>query len=270
MESKRAGKKETVIEKIHPTAIVSAKAKLASGVEVGPFSIIGDNVTIGKGTTVASHVVIEGWTTIGERCRIFQFASIGAVPQDIKFRGEKSEVVIGNDNVIREFVTINRATGRGSGKTIIGNHNLLMAYSHVAHDCQIGNYVALANAATLAGHIEIEDHAIIGGLVGIHQFTRIGAYSIIGGASGVPKDIPPYTMAVGQRARLYGLNLVGLKRHGFSDEAISRLKKSYRILFRSGLVLSRACEQVTQEMGSYPEVDRLIQFIQKSERGITR
>jgi UDP-N-acetylglucosamine acyltransferase len=270
MERQKKARKETEGVTIHPTALVSPTARLEPGVEVGPYTSIGDNVSIAQDTTIASHVVIEGWTTIGERCKVFQFASIGAIPQDIKFGGERSEVIIGDDNIIREVGTINRATAHSSKKTVIGNHNLLMAYSHIAHDCRIGNYVAMANAATLAGHIDVEDCAIIGGLVGVHQFARIGAYSIIGGLSGVSKDIPPYTMAVGQRAKLYGLNLIGLKRHGFSGEAIDRLKKSYRIIFRSGLTLSQAFERIEAEIGSYPEVDTLIEFIKSSERGITR
>ncbi len=255
---------------IHRTALINPKAELGPGVEVGPYSIIGPNVKIGKGTKVGPHVVIDGWTQIGEECTIFQFASIGALPQDLKYRGEESWVVMGNNNTIREFVTINRGTSSSGGKTRIGNRNLFMAYSHVAHDCNIGNHVILANAATLAGHIEIEDHAIVGGLVGIHQFVRLGGHCIIGGGSGVNKDVPPYMMANGQRARLYGLNLVGLKRHKFSDDTLRNLKRAYRILFRSGHTLEKAIELVKSEIKDSPEVDHLTQFIKSSERGITR
>ncbi|HUT83540.1 MAG TPA: acyl-ACP--UDP-N-acetylglucosamine O-acyltransferase, partial [Thermodesulfobacteriota bacterium] len=196
---------------IHPTAIVSPKAELDPDVEVGPYSVIGDKVTIGKHTWIGPHVVIEGPTEIGQNCKIFQFASIGEIPQDLKFKGEESRLVIGSGNVIREFVTINRGTALGGGKTVLGNDNFLMVYSHVAHDCKIGNQVIIANAAQLAGRIEIEDCAVIGGIVGVHQFVRIGRYSIIGGCSAVSMDVPPYTMAAGNHAVLHGLNTVGLK-----------------------------------------------------------
>lgn len=255
---------------IHKTAIIDAKAELDSGVEIGPYCIIGPQVKIAKNTKLAPHVVIDGWTKIGEGCRIFQFASLGAIPQDLKYKGEESWVILGNNNTIREFVTIHRGTAQSGGKTIIGDNNFLMAYSHVAHDCKIGNQVILANAATLAGHIEIEDYAIVGGLVGIHQFLRLGRHCIIGGGSGVNQDIPPYMMANGQRAKLYGVNNIGLKRHNFSPEAVSNLKKAYHIIFRSGLTVKKALDQVQTEIKNSPEVDHLISFIKSSERGITR
>lgn len=255
---------------IHKTAIIDAKAELDSGVEIGPYCIIGPQVKIAKNTKLAPHVVIDGWTKIGEGCRIFQFASLGAIPQDLKYKGEESWVILGNNNTIREFVTIHRGTAQSGGKTIIGDNNLLMAYSHVAHDCKIGNQVILANAATLAGHIEIEDYAIVGGLVGIHQFLRLGRHCIIGGGSGVNQDIPPYMMANGQRAKLYGVNNIGLKRHNFSPEAVSNLKKAYHIIFKSGLTVKKALDQVQAEIKNSPEVDHLISFIKSSERGITR
>lgn len=255
---------------IHKTAIIDAKAELDSGVEIGPYCIIGPQVKIAKNTKLAPHVVIDGWTKIGEGCRIFQFASLGAIPQDLKYKGEESWVILGNNNTIREFVTIHRGTAQSGGKTIIGDNNFLMAYSHVAHDCKIGNQVILANAATLAGHIEIEDYAIVGGLVGIHQFLKLGRHCIIGGGSGVNQDIPPYMMANGQRAKLYGVNNIGLKRHNFSPEAVSNLKKAYHIIFRSGLTIKKALDQVQTEIKNSPEVDHLISFIKSSERGITR
>jgi UDP-N-acetylglucosamine acyltransferase len=255
---------------IHKTAIIDAKAELDSEVEVGPYCIIGSHVKIGKGTRLSPHVVIDGWTQIGEGCHIFQFASIGAIPQDLKYKGEESWVILGNNNVIREFVTINRGTAQSGGRTVIGDHNLLMAYCHVAHDCKIGNHVILANNATLAGHIEIEDYAIVGGLVAVHQFVRLGGYSIIGGSSGVNKDIPPYMIANGQRVKLYGLNTVGLKRHNFSHEAVSNLKKAYRIIFRSSLTAKKALDQLQAEIKNSPEVDHLINFIKNSKRGIAR
>ena len=255
---------------IHNTAIIDSKAELDSRVEVGPYCIVGPHVKIGKDTKLGPHVVVDGWTQIGEGCRIFQFASIGAIPQDLKYKEEESWVIIGNNNVIREFVTVNRGTAKSGGRTIIGDNNFFMAYSHVAHDCRIASHVILANAASLAGHIKIENYAIVGGLVGVHQFVRLGCYCIIGGGSGVNQDIPPYMMANGQRARLYGLNTVGLKRHNFSKEAISNLKKAYRIIFRSGLTVKKALGQVQAEMDNSPEVDHLISFIKSSERGITR
>ena len=255
---------------IHPTAIISPEARLSDGVEVGPYSIIGPDVTIGKNTVIGPHVVIESHTDIGERCHIFQFASIGAIPQDPKYRGEETRVVIGNDNTIREFITINRATSADIGVTVIGDHNLLMAYCHVAHNCKLGNYIIMANAANLAGHIHVEDHAIIGGLTGIHQFTRIGAHCIIGGASAVTKDIPPFVMASGNFAKLYGLNMIGLKRRGFKEETIRALKEAYRIVFRSSLLLKTAIENVRNQVEDIPEVRQFLEFIEKSERGICR
>jgi UDP-N-acetylglucosamine acyltransferase len=255
---------------IHKTALIDGKAELDSGVEVGPYSIIGPNVKIGKNTKIGPHVIIDQWTQIGEGCNIFQFSSIGAAPQDLKYRGEESWVMMGNNNTLREFVTINRGTSQAGGKTIIGNNNFFMAYCHVAHDCRIGNHVILANAATLAGHIQIEDHAIVGGLVGVHQFVRLGCHSIIGGGSGVNKDIPPYTMANGQRAKLYGLNLVGLKRHNFSQDVLRDLKKAYRLILRSNQTLEKSIERAQAEVPHSLEVDHFIDFIKSSERGITR
>jgi UDP-N-acetylglucosamine acyltransferase len=255
---------------IHATAIISGKAEIGSGVEIGPYSIIGDHVQIGNNTVIGPHVVIEKFTRIGERCKIFQFCSIGAIPQDLKFKEDRTEVIIGNENTLRECVTINRGTTGGGGKTVLGNNNFLMAYSHVAHDCQIGNQVIIANSASLAGHIHIEDCAILGGLVGIHQFVHIGAYAMIGGLTGVSKDVPPYMMAVGERAKLYGLNLNGLKRRGFSENAISELKTAYKIIFRSGLILSKAFEKIEDEQLTSPEVQHLVTFIKNSERGVIR
>ncbi len=255
---------------IHSTAIIDATAELDSGVEVGPYSIIGPRVRIGKNTRIGPHVVIDGWTEIGEECTIFQFASLGAVPQDLKYRGEESRVIIGSNNTIREFVTINRGTAQAGGETRLGSNNLLMAYCHVAHDCRIGSHVVLANAATLAGHIEMEDHAIVGGLAAVHQFVRLGSYCIIGGCSGVSQDIPPYMMANGQRAQLYGLNIEGLKRHRFPEEAVNNLKKAYRVIFRSGLTVEKALEQLESEIQNSAEVNHLITFIKASKRGIAR
>ena len=255
---------------IHPTAIVSSKAEIDAGVKIGPFSVIGENVHIGKDTFVGSHVVIEPFVTIGSDCQVFQYAAIGAPPQSIKFKGEKSYVKIGRANIIREFATIHRGTAFGGGITEIGDECFLMAYTHVAHDCIIGRQVVMANNATLAGHIEIGDYATIGGLSAIHQFAKIGEYAFIGGKTGVPKDIPPYVIAAGERASLRGLNTVGLKRQGFSRQTLTQLKKAYRIIFRIGLTLNEAIERVKAEVEQIPEVVRFIEFIKSSERGITR
>jgi UDP-N-acetylglucosamine acyltransferase len=256
--------------KIHPTAIVHPKAELAEGVEIGPYSVIGEQVKIGRDTRIASHVLIEGWTTIGERNHIYSFSSIGTPPQDIGYRNEETYLVIGNDNVIRECATINRATTKQDRKTEIGDRNFLMAYSHVAHDCKLGNNIIMANSVALGGHIVIEDYAILGGIVAVHQFVRIGCYAIVGGQTGVAMDIPPYVSASGNRAKLYGLNLVGLKRRGFSEDTISTLKKAYKTIFRSGLTLEDALRNVQEEFSHSKEVTHLVGFIHNSTRGITR
>lgn len=256
--------------KIHPTAIISPDAKLAEGVEVGPYSIVGPDVNIGRNTVIGPHVVIQEQTDIGENCKIAQFCSIGGDPQDLKFRGEKTRVIIGNNNNLREYVTINRSTTADIGVTVIGDNNLIMAYCHVAHNCKLGNNIIMANAANLAGHIHIDDYAIIGGLTGIHQFTRIGCHSIVGGASALAKDLPPYLMAAGNHAKLFGLNLVGLKRRGFKEENIKQLKQAYKILFRSSLLLKTAVEKVRSELEGTPEIRTLLEFVEKSERGICR
>ena len=255
---------------IHPTAIVSPGADIADDVEIGAYSIIGEDVTIGKGTWIGPHVVIDPHVNIGPGCRIFQFAALGAIPQDLKFGGEISHVNIGPDVTIREFVTIHRGTAKGISLTEVGEKSFLMAYTHIAHDCHVGKMVVLANNTTLAGHITIGDHATVGGLVAIHQFVRIGDYAFVGGKSAVVKDVPPYVIAAGDRAILHGLNRVGLKRHGFSDQALSALKKTYRILFRYGLTINEAIERVHAEVEMLPEVNQFIAFIQASSRGVTR
>lgn len=256
---------------IHPTVIIDSKAEIGGGVEIGPYCVIEKGVSIGEETKIGPHVVIREGTQIGKQCQISQFASIGEAPQSVAYKGEKTSLLIGDRNIIREFTTLHRGTIKGGGKTVIGNENFLMAYSHVAHDCQIGEQVIMANGATLAGHIVIEDRAIIGGLVAIHQFCRVGAYAIIGGVSGILLDIPPYTIAQGAPARLFGLNTVGLKRANFSEETKRALKKAYRIIFRSGLALEKAIETVRgDEISKTQEVQHLLQFIQRSKRGITR
>jgi UDP-N-acetylglucosamine acyltransferase len=216
-------------------------------------------------------VIIREGTKIGQGCQVFQFASIGEAPQFFGYKGEKTFLQIGDRNIVREFVTLHRGTVKGGGKTVIGNDNYFMAYSHVAHDCQIGNEVVMANGASLGGHIVIENGAIIGGLAAIHQFCRVGTYAIIGGLTGVIMDIPPYTKAQGDRAKLFGLNTIGLKRANFSEETLKALKKAYRIIFRSGLTLAKAMKTIEDDdIFQIPEVKHLFQFIQHSKRGICR
>jgi UDP-N-acetylglucosamine acyltransferase len=255
---------------IHSTAIVHPKAQIAEGVSIGPYSVIGEQVTIGRDTRIASHVLIEGWTTIGERNQLHSFSCIGTPPQDVGYKNEETYLIIGNDNVIREFATVHRATKKADRKTEIGNKNYLMAYSHVAHDCKLGNSIIMANSAGLAGHITIEDYAILGGIVGVHQHVRIGAYAMIGGQSAIVQDIPPYVSAAGNRAQLYGLNTIGLKRKGFSDEVISDLKKAYKIIFRSGMTIDEAIKKVADEFPGCKEVNYFVDFMRHSKRGVTR
>jgi len=255
---------------IHETAIVHPKAEIDENVEIGAFSVIRENVTIGSGTKIGPHVVIDPFVDIGADCRIFQYAAIGAEPQALKFSGEETWVKIGRANIIREFVTIHRGTAEGGGVTAVGEENLIMAYSHIAHDCKLGKNIVLSNNATLGGHIIIGDHATVGGLVAIHQFVRVGDYAFIGGKSAVVKDIPPYMIAAGDRATLHGLNQVGLKRQGFTRDTLRMLKKAYRLIFRIGLTQNEAIERVAAEVEQIPEVASLIDFIKHSERGITR
>jgi UDP-N-acetylglucosamine acyltransferase len=255
---------------IHPTAIIHPGARLADKVTVGPYSVVGEHVVIGSGTVIAGHVVIEGWTEIGCDNQVFQFSSIGAAPQDLKYSGQQTYLKIGDRNRIREFTTLNRGTAEGGGVTRIGNDNLFMAYSHVAHDCIIHDHVILANGATLAGHVEIESATILGGLSAVHQFTRIGCHAMISGGSMVNQDIPPYTVAQGDRAKTVGLNLIGLKRRDFSEETIRGIKKAYRLVFRSDLRLEEALQKISDEVQTTPELDHFVDFIRGSQRGIAR
>jgi UDP-N-acetylglucosamine acyltransferase len=259
---------------IHPTAIVDPGTKLGVEVEIGPYAVIGPNVEIGDRCRIGSHAQIETNVRMGKENRVSPFASIGAPPQDLKYKGEESWVEIGDGNTIREYVTVNRGTAQGGGITRVGSGTLLMAYSHVAHDCIVGSRVVVANAATLAGHVEIGDFAIIGGLTGIHQFVRIGEYAMVGGLSGVPQDIPPYVTAVVSRDQkgtsLFGLNLIGLKRHNFPEASVSALKKAYRILFRSGIPMQEAITKAEAEVEPLPEVIKLLEFIRASKRGVLR
>ncbi|HHN64275.1 MAG TPA: acyl-ACP--UDP-N-acetylglucosamine O-acyltransferase [Nitrospirae bacterium] len=255
---------------VHPTAIIDESVELDEDVTVGPYCIIRGDVKIGKGTEIHNNVVIEGNTSIGSSCRIFPFTSIGLPPQDLKYRDEPTGVRIGSNNLIREYITIHRASVDGDGYTDIGDNNFLMAYVHIAHDCKLGSGIIMANAATLGGHVTVEDYAVFGGLAAAHQFTRIGAYAMVSGLTGVIQDIPPYTIASGPRAKLYGLNIVGLKRHGFSDETISELKKAYKILFRERLSLKEALKKVQAELPYSEEIAHLINFINSNRRGIAR
>jgi UDP-N-acetylglucosamine acyltransferase len=259
----------TQMMKIHPTAIVSKKAQLADGVDIGPYAVITDNVTIGSHTTIGPHCVIDGNTTVGANCEIFTGAVIGSQPQDLKYKGEKSYLEIGESNIIREYCTFNLGTNEG-GKTVVGSHNLFMAYSHVAHDCLVGSHCVIANNGTLAGHVTIEDKAVIGGIVAIHQFVRIGMLSIIGGCSKVVQDIPPFSTCDGHPARVYGLNLVGLRRSAISKETVEQLDHAFKILFNSGLSKAHALEKIAQELKPSKEISYLVEFAKKSERGLSR
>ena len=255
---------------IHNTAIIPRTAEIDPTVEIGPYAVIGPRVRIAANTVVGSHAVIEGDTTIGKNNRIFQFAALGAIPQDLKYGGEPTRLEIGDGNQIREFATIHIGTAGGGGVTRIGNGCLLMAYSHVAHDCQIGEGCILANCASLAGHVQVEPYVVIAGLSAVHQFTRIGQHAFIAGGAMVVMDIPPYCTAQGDRAQVTGLNTVGLKRHGYKEEQIARIKSSYKILFRSRLGLRDGLARVKAEFGGNQEIDHLVGFIESSERGITR
>lgn len=255
--------------KIHHTAVVDKKAKLADDVEVGPYTIIGPDAEIDVSTRVASHVVIEGRTSIGKGCQIFTGACVGSIPQDLKYKGERSFLRIGNNNIIREYVTLNPGTEEDS-VTSIGDENLFMAYSHVAHDCKIGNGCIVANAGTLAGYVVMEDKVIIGGLAAVHQFVRVGKMSIVGGCSKVVQDVPPFSTCDGHPAQVYGLNLVGLRRSDISKDAQLALKRTFKILFYSGLALKSAIGKAKQEAGDFKEVQYLLDFIKGSKRGVSR
>jgi len=253
---------------VHATALVDAGAELAPGVVVGPFSIIGPGVVVGAGTTIGAHVLIERDANVGCDCQIFHGAVLGADPQDLKYKGEETVLEVGDRTVIREYATLNRGTA-ASGRTVVGSDCLLMAYSHIAHDCEIGNHVVLSNAVNMAGHVVIEDWAVVGGLSPIHQFVRIGAHAFVGGASRVAQDIPPYVRVAGSPPKLYGLNSVGLDRRGFSEEVRRALKSAYRILFLSGLNVTQGLARAEAEVEPLPEVRHLLTFIRSSERGIT-
>jgi UDP-N-acetylglucosamine acyltransferase len=256
--------------RIHPGALVAPGAELDEDVAVEAYAIVGPKVRIGRGTRVGPHTVIDGRTTIGCNNQIFHHASVGAVPQDLKYRGEDSELIIGNQNVIREFATLHIGTSGGGMVTRVGDHNLLMNFSHVAHDSRLGSHIIVANGAQLAGHVVVEDYVIVGALVGIHQFVKIGESAILGAGAMVSLDVPPFCNATGARARLHGLNLVGLKRRGFSPELVRNIKRAYRIIFQSGLRLAEAIVRARQEVPPSPEVEHFLAFIQAAERGVCR
>lgn len=253
----------------HPSAIIHPQARLAPDVVVGPYAVIGAEVEIGAGTEVGAHVVLEGPLHIGARNRIFPYAALGLIPQDLKFHGERSEVVIGDENSIREFVTIHRGTEGGGGVTRIGNRNLIMAYAHIAHDCILGDAIIFGNGATLAGHVVIEDHAVVGAFCGIHQFCRVGRYSFIGGYTVVTQDVLPFSRTVWEReAKVYGVNVVGLERQGFSRERIAHLHSAFRLLRQ--LNTSHAVEQIRQSLDQNEDIAELLRFIETSQRGVIK
>lgn len=262
-----------MIEKIHKTSIISGKAEIESDVYIGPYCIIKEGVKIKNGSRLMSNVIIDGNTEIGLNCLIYPFVTIGLPPQDIKYKNEQTGIKIGDNNIIREYTSIHRASIDGDGFTNIGNSNFLMGYVHIAHDCKIGNSVIMANSAVLGGHVVIEDFAVIGGVVAIHQFVRLGAYSMLGGFSAIGQDVPPFMIAAGGRERgseLHGLNIIGLKRYGFSSESINTLKKAYSILFKENRLLKDALDKIKAEFQDIPEIKQLVEFIEKSKRGICR
>jgi UDP-N-acetylglucosamine acyltransferase len=254
---------------IHDTAIIHPNAKIGDGTSIGPYSIIGEHVKLGSNCRIGSSVLIEGHTALGENNRVFHGAAIGTIPQDLKYGGALSYVKIGDNNVMREYVTINCATDEGES-TLIGNENLLMAYVHVAHNCLLGDHVILANSVNLAGHVIIQDYAIIGGVVPVHQYVTVGAHSFIGGGSRIPKDIPPFVKVAGNPPRISGINAVGLQRRGFTSEQISQIKQVYKYLYRSDLNVTQALELIEKKVPRTPEVMMFVDFINESRRGITK
>ncbi len=255
---------------IHPSAIIHPGAQLGAHVGIGPYAVIGEHVVIGDGTTVGAHTVINGHTLIGRDNHIFQFNSLGEIPQDKKYAGEPTRLEIGDRNTIREFCTFNLGTAQDVGVTRIGNDNWIMAYVHLAHDCQVGDNTIFANNASLAGHVTVDDYAILGGFTGVHQFCKIGAHVMTGISSVVFKDIPPYIMAAGQPAAPHGINIEGLRRRGFSPEALAGLKRAYKTLYREGLTFNDAQQRLAEQAQGVPEVRLLVDFLSHAERGIIR
>ena len=255
---------------IHPTAAVESGAEVDPSCEIGPFAVIGPHVRMGPGNVVGAHAVVTGRTTLGQGNRVFPHAVIGEVPQDLKYRGEPTHLAIGDRNSFREFVTVHLGTAGGGGTTRIGTGCLVMANSHVAHDCVIGDGAIIANSVALAGHVVLEDHVHFGGLSAAHQFTRIGRLAFVSGMTGITMDVPPYCMASGSRAELAGLNTIGMQRAGFSEEQIAHAKQAYKIVFRSNLQLADAIAQLDAELGTHPEIAHFVAFLRGSQRGLTR
>ncbi|MEK7678467.1 MAG: acyl-ACP--UDP-N-acetylglucosamine O-acyltransferase [Verrucomicrobiota bacterium] len=254
---------------VHPSAIIHPRAEIGADCCIGPYCVIGEHVVLGAGCNLHSHVVVDGHTQLGQGNEIFPFASIGLKTQDLKWKGGLTRTQIGDGNTFREYVTINSATGDGE-VTVVGSHNHILAYCHLAHNIQVGHHVIMSNVATLAGHVIVEDHAVIGGLAAVHQFCRIGRMAIVGGCSKVVQDVPPYMMADGNPARTRTINKVGLERKGVSEEAQSALRQAYKILFREGLTISNALARIEAELPALPEVQHLVQFTRQSERGISK
>jgi UDP-N-acetylglucosamine acyltransferase len=260
--------------RVHATALVDPRAELADDVQVGPYALLGPNVRVGAGTSIGAHAVVTGRTTIGRGNRIFPHTAIGGEPQDKKYAGEDTELVIGDGNTIREFCTVNTGTAQGGGVTRVGSDNWVMAYAHIAHDCQVGSHCVIANAVTFAGHVEVGDWVILGGLTGIHQFVRIGSHAMAGGGTILLRDLPPFVMCNGNPAAAHGLNSEGLKRRGFAPEAIIALRRAYKALYKEGLTAAEACERITQLGSESPasaaELLALAEFVRTSSRGIVR
>lgn len=255
---------------VHNTAIIHPSVELGENVSIGPWTRIGQGVVIGNNTSIADHVIIDKYTTLGENNKIYPFASVGIDPQDKHSRDSNFSLVIGDNNTIREYVTISRGTSYGTGTTKLGNDNLIMAYCHIAHDCAVGNNVIMSNNATLAGHVTVDDYAIMSGFAGIHQFCSLGAHAFLGMRCTVSQDVPPYMLVAGAEPSVRGINMVGLKRRGFSDDTIRILRNIYKIIYRQGVILKDACKDIEAQYGNMPEVMILIDFIRKSERGILR
>lgn len=254
---------------VHATAVIDSGAELGEGVSVGPYAVIGKNVRIGAGSKIMSHVVLDGWTTVGANCTLFPFACVGTQTQDLKYRGAKTTVEIGDGTVLREYVTVNSSTNEGD-VTHVGAGCFIMAYCHVAHACRVGDHVIMANCATLAGEVTVEDRAIIGGLTAVHQFTRVGRMCMVGGCTAVRQDCPPYMLVAGNPAEVSGPNVVGLKRSGMSEESRRGIKEAYKILYLAGLPTSEALARIKAELPGLPEVAHIVEFVEKSERGITK
>ncbi|MDO8445947.1 MAG: acyl-ACP--UDP-N-acetylglucosamine O-acyltransferase [Deltaproteobacteria bacterium] len=255
--------------KIHNMAVIHSKAEIGEGVEIGPYAVIGENVRIGGGSKIGPHAVIEGWTEIGSNCDIGPSVVIGTPPQDIGYKGQRAFVKVGDNNVLREFVTVHRAS-KEDGYTTVGNNNFIMAYSHIAHDCKLGNNIIIANYAGISGHVEIGDRTVISGLVGIHQFVRIGTMCMIGGMSRILRDIVPYVITEGHTATPRGLNAIGLRRNGVDSQTRTEIKKAYKLLFRSDLTTEQALERIRTEVKDTPEIREFVKFVEGSKRGIAR